>query len=64
MTPRLRIYAPRLGTLTSVALAAPIFPPLELHGFVWVALVPWLLTLGRLRSMAQAAVQGFWLNFW
>jgi len=57
------MYRPNWGTLLSVALLAPVFPPLELHGFVWVALVPWLLGLRRSESMREAASQGFWLNF-
>lgn len=60
---RFQMYRPNRGTLLSVALVAPVFPPLELHGFVWIALVPWLLGLRSCGSMKEAATQGFWLNF-
>lgn len=61
---RMQRYRPWGSTLLSVALLAPIFPPLEWHGLVWFALVPWFLGLRGCGSLAAAAMQGFWLNFW
>jgi apolipoprotein N-acyltransferase len=54
--------APRTATLFSAFLIVCAHPPLEWHVFIWVGVVPWLLTVQRCRSWKEAAVQGFWLN--
>ena len=56
-------FRPAVGTLISVPLTVLAFPPAELHHLVWVALVPWLYSLSRCSSMAQAVVQGCWFHF-
>jgi len=57
-----RRYSPATGTLLSVALAIPAFPPYEIYLFMWVALVPWLLSLARCATAREAAIQGYWMN--
>jgi len=58
--PRLR---PDLGTLGAAALVSLAVPPPELAPLIFVAFVPWWAALERCRSVAEAAVQGMWLNF-
>jgi apolipoprotein N-acyltransferase len=54
---------PAPGTLVSVVLTVAAFPPLDLQSLVWIALVPWFLSIARCRSAWEATIQGFWMNF-
>ena len=63
MSMRLFRHGPAPGTLVSGFLISIAFPPLEFHLLIWVALIPWLLTLRRCKSLVDAVGQGFWLNF-
>ncbi|MEE3331616.1 MAG: apolipoprotein N-acyltransferase [Myxococcota bacterium] len=57
-----RRYSPATGTLLSVALAIPAFPPYEIYSLMWVALVPWLLSIVRCKTALDATIQGYWMN--
>lgn len=56
-------YAPRPGTLLSTACVALAFPNVAWWPLVWVALVPWFFSLRDCKTLGQALLQGFWLNF-
>ena len=56
-------YAPSRLTVLSALLLVLSFPPWNLAPLAWVALIPWLFTLSRAKSTAEALREGFWLNF-
>ena len=56
-------YAPRPGTLLSTACVALAFPNVAWWPLIWVALVPWFFSLRDCKTLGQALLQGFWLNF-
>ncbi|MGD8826306.1 MAG: apolipoprotein N-acyltransferase [Myxococcales bacterium] len=61
--PRAARFLPRAGTSISTAAVALAFPQVAWWPLIWVALVPWFFSLRRCRTLPQALVQGFWLNF-
>jgi apolipoprotein N-acyltransferase len=53
---------PRPGTIASALLLGASFAPYDLP-LVWLALVPWLWELKRVKGRKEALVQGLWLSF-
>ncbi|MBW2509761.1 MAG: apolipoprotein N-acyltransferase [Deltaproteobacteria bacterium] len=55
-------YLPQAGTLASTLCILAAVPPVSQSQIIWVALVPWFMSLRRCRTSVEAVTQGFWLN--
>jgi apolipoprotein N-acyltransferase len=55
-------YLPKPGTLASTLCILAAVPPVQQSQLIWIALVPWLMSLRGCLTTFEALTQGFWLN--
>lgn len=55
-------YLPQPGTLASTVLILLSVPPVHWSFLIWVAFVPWFVSLRACNSLSGALVQSLWLN--
>ncbi|MEK6705537.1 MAG: apolipoprotein N-acyltransferase [Bdellovibrionota bacterium] len=54
---------PKKLTVLSATLIVASFTPWDFHWFIWIALVPWLATISRLKTWVGALKESLWLGF-